>query len=155
MLGPDFGAYVTVWGTMRGFVGTIVRSRVSAGQRALPGTGPFRGEKMRAAVRRVTAFIYLLAAFSAPAQQSSRTPVAPIPPAKELGPATTQTADKAADAVKAPVGIAPMPTAAPVDPKTYDIGAEDILVVKVWREPDLTGAVQVRPDGKITLPLVG
>ena len=48
-----------------------------------------------------------------------------------------------------------MPTAAPVDPKTYVIGPEDILAVRVWREPELSGAVQVRPDGKITLPLVG
>src|SRR5689334_1109125 len=109
---------------MRGFVGTSVRSRVSGGQCAFRGAGPFRGEKMRAAVRRVTAFIYLLAACSALAQQSSRTPTDPIPPARDLGPATTPTADKAADAVKTPVGITPMPTAAPVDPKTYDIGPE-------------------------------
>jgi polysaccharide export outer membrane protein len=45
--------------------------------------------------------------------------------------------------------------AAPVDPKTYVIGAQDTLLVKVWREPDFSGSVVVRPDGKITLPLVG
>lgn len=44
---------------------------------------------------------------------------------------------------------------APVDPKTYKIGAEDIIGVRVWREPDLSGPVMVRPDGKISLPLVG
>jgi polysaccharide export outer membrane protein len=44
---------------------------------------------------------------------------------------------------------------APVDPKTYLIGAEDILQIKVWREADLSGPVGVRPDGKITLPLIG
>jgi polysaccharide biosynthesis/export protein len=44
---------------------------------------------------------------------------------------------------------------APVDPKTYLIGAEDILQVKVWREQDLSGPVGVRPDGKISLPLIG
>lgn len=44
---------------------------------------------------------------------------------------------------------------APVDPKTYKIGAEDIVGIRVWREPDLSGPVMVRPDGKITLPLVG
>jgi polysaccharide export outer membrane protein len=44
---------------------------------------------------------------------------------------------------------------APVDPKTYIIGAEDILMVKVWREPELSGPVGVRPDGKISLPLIG
>ncbi len=38
---------------------------------------------------------------------------------------------------------------------TYIIGAEDILAINVWKEPDLTRAVPVRPDGKITLPLIG
>jgi polysaccharide biosynthesis/export protein len=44
---------------------------------------------------------------------------------------------------------------AAVDPRTYVIGAEDVLSVKVWREPDFTAPYGVRPDGKITLPLVG
>ncbi|MBI4892823.1 MAG: polysaccharide biosynthesis/export family protein [Acidobacteria bacterium] len=46
-------------------------------------------------------------------------------------------------------------TAAPVDPKTYKIGAEDHLNIRVWRENDLSSTVVVRPDGKITLPLAG
>ena len=74
---------------------------------------------------------------------------------RELGPATTPTTERAAEAVRAPVGPTPMPTAAPVDPKTFEIGPEDILLVRVWREPELSSAVEVRPDGKITLPLVG
>lgn len=44
---------------------------------------------------------------------------------------------------------------APVDPKNYVIGAEDILMIRVWREPELSGPVGVRPDGKISLPLLG
>jgi polysaccharide export outer membrane protein len=44
---------------------------------------------------------------------------------------------------------------APVDTKTYVIGPEDVLFVRVWREQDFTGAYPVRPDGKITIPLVG
>ena len=28
-------------------------------------------------------------------------------------------------------------------------------MVRVWREPDLSGPMMVRPDGKITLPLIG
>jgi polysaccharide biosynthesis/export protein len=44
---------------------------------------------------------------------------------------------------------------APVDPNKYIIGAEDILRILVWREPDLSGIYAVRPDGKITMPLVG
>ncbi len=42
-----------------------------------------------------------------------------------------------------------------VDPHTYSIGTGDILFVKVWREMDFTGPYTVRPDGKITIPLVG
>ncbi len=44
---------------------------------------------------------------------------------------------------------------APVDPKTYVIGAEDILKIEVWREPDLSNAALVRLDGKVSLPLLG
>jgi len=44
---------------------------------------------------------------------------------------------------------------APVDPSSYVIGPEDQLRIRVWREPDVSGEVTVRPDGKITLPLIG
>jgi polysaccharide export outer membrane protein len=37
----------------------------------------------------------------------------------------------------------------------YVIGTDDLLFISVWKEPDLTRTVPVRPDGKITLPLVG
>jgi polysaccharide export outer membrane protein len=41
-----------------------------------------------------------------------------------------------------------------VDP-TYIIGADDSIQVDVWKEPNLTRSLPVRPDGMITLPLVG
>lgn len=44
---------------------------------------------------------------------------------------------------------------APVDPKTYVIGAEDVLALRVWKEPEASGVVTVRPDGKVTLALGG
>lgn len=37
----------------------------------------------------------------------------------------------------------------------YKIGPEDVLEIIVWRNADLTKVVQVRPDGKISLPLIG
>lgn len=40
------------------------------------------------------------------------------------------------------------------DGSTYVIGAEDVLAVRVWREPELSGQFPVRPDGKISLQLV-
>ena len=46
-------------------------------------------------------------------------------------------------------------TGAAVDPKSYVIGAEDVLYISVFHEQELTRAVSVRPDGKITMPLIG
>jgi polysaccharide biosynthesis/export protein len=37
----------------------------------------------------------------------------------------------------------------------FVIGADDVLAVNVWKEPDISRAVPVRSDGKISLPLVG
>lgn len=42
-----------------------------------------------------------------------------------------------------------------VDPNKYVIGVEDVLFIKTFHEPDFTLPLVVRPDGKITLPLVG
>jgi polysaccharide export outer membrane protein len=36
----------------------------------------------------------------------------------------------------------------------YKIGLEDVLQIDVWKEPEITRTVPVRPDGKITLPLL-
>lgn len=44
---------------------------------------------------------------------------------------------------------------AAVDSGKYQIGPEDLLYIRVWREPDFTLPVAVRPDGKITVPLIG
>ena len=38
---------------------------------------------------------------------------------------------------------------------TYVIGANDVLAINVWKEPDISRSVPVRSDGKISLPLVG
>ncbi|HKV25966.1 MAG TPA: polysaccharide biosynthesis/export family protein [Candidatus Acidoferrum sp.] len=38
--------------------------------------------------------------------------------------------------------------------KTYHIGIADELMISVWKEPELSNQVVVRPDGKITLPLI-
>lgn len=37
----------------------------------------------------------------------------------------------------------------------YIIGPEDVLDITVWKNTDLSKTVQVRPDGRISLPLIG
>jgi polysaccharide export outer membrane protein len=59
------------------------------------------------------------------------------------------------DGPHAPENIVVDGVGAAVDPNRYLIGPEDVLFIKVWREPDFTLPVAVRPDGKITLPLIG
>jgi polysaccharide export outer membrane protein len=38
---------------------------------------------------------------------------------------------------------------------SFVIGADDVLAINVWKEPDISRSIPVRSDGKITLPLVG
>lgn len=52
-----------------------------------------------------------------------------------------------------PSHVAPPP--ASQVPATYVIGSGDMLYVSVWKEPDLTNTLPVRPDGMISLPLLG
>jgi polysaccharide export outer membrane protein len=49
---------------------------------------------------------------------------------------------------------APEAPAAPAVPAEYVIGADDTLHVTVWKEPDMSATLPVRPDGKISLPLL-
>ena len=37
----------------------------------------------------------------------------------------------------------------------YIIGPEDVLEIAVWRTPELSRQVMVRPDGRVSLPLIG
>jgi polysaccharide export outer membrane protein len=37
----------------------------------------------------------------------------------------------------------------------YVIGLDDLLAINVWKEPEISRSVSVRPDGKISLPLIG
>jgi polysaccharide export outer membrane protein len=53
-----------------------------------------------------------------------------------------------------PNNLPPAPAAATGTDYTYVIGAGDSLNIVVWRNPDLSMSVPVRPDGKMSAPLV-
>jgi polysaccharide export outer membrane protein len=66
--------------------------------------------------------------------------------------------EPAANAATA-AGAGPSPSAAAIDPRpdaasAFQIGPEDILDISVWKNPELSRVVPVRPDGKVSLPLV-
>ena len=50
--------------------------------------------------------------------------------------------------------IAATPGASGVDPG-YRLGAEDVMLISVWKDEQLTREVVVRPDGMFSFPLVG
>jgi len=68
--------------------------------------------------------------------------------AGSAAPSAAQVQDSPAPApVAVPGGIEP--------PADYVIGPEDVLGVLFWRETEMSGDVTVRPDGRISLPLIG
>jgi polysaccharide export outer membrane protein len=46
------------------------------------------------------------------------------------------------------------PLASVNQPSEYKIGPQDVVQIDVWKEPEITRTIPVRPDGKISLPLV-
>jgi polysaccharide export outer membrane protein len=90
-------------------------------------------------------------AVAAPQQQSA------LPPSQPPAAGST-------DASKTPPATAtdPAKIAAPSTPvvgaaadKSYVIGAEDVLTIQVWGDQRLSGSFLVRPDGRISMNLVG
>jgi polysaccharide biosynthesis/export protein len=71
--------------------------------------------------------------------------VAPVARAQdELPEDQAQRAQKPVAPVRVPVEV----------PADYVIGSDDTLHIAVWKEPDLSATLPVRPDGKISLPLL-
>ena len=66
--------------------------------------------------------------------------------AAQQKPASNGTAATPPAGVTIPAGVVP--------PADYVIGPDDVLAVVFWREKEMSTEVTVRPDGKITLPLL-
>jgi len=98
---------------------------------------------VKPAVRLLLTFLIGVVGYIVVAQETTTTP----PPASNTKAVPTTSDTK------------PMPStsvaATGIRPDAYIIGAEDVLSVYVWKEPDMSKSVPVRPDGMISLPLIG
>jgi polysaccharide biosynthesis/export protein len=79
---------------------------------------------------------------------------APAPAADANAPLTVLAAAPAAAPATTPAADVPPAVPAPSVPNDYVIGPGDTIQVFVWRNPELTTTVPVRPDGKVSTPLV-
>ena len=95
-------------------------------------------------IRTVLTSAALALAVSVPvlAQPTAVTQQAPKPAAPSAAPQPAGTP---------PGQIVPAGVAAPAG---YTIGTDDILIIIFWQEKEMSGEVTVRPDGKISLPLL-
>ena len=84
---------------------------------------------------RVMIAVSALASAAAASQQPAPAPQPPV---------TTATAPLAPPVVPAGVEL----------PPGYVIGADDVLAIVFWKDKDMSADVAVRPDGRVTLPLV-
>jgi polysaccharide biosynthesis/export protein len=92
----------------------------------------------------------IAATLAQPAAQTPARPAAPPPTANPAGQRPT------APQTPAPrtTGPSMASTGSPL-PSDYVIGPDDVLNIVFWRDADMTQQVTVRPDGNITLPLIG
>lgn len=68
---------------------------------------------------------------------------------------TKTTSATAADSSAKPAQPESRTNASMIDSKSYVIGENDVLEIDVWKEKEISRTIPVRPDGKISLPLVG
>jgi polysaccharide biosynthesis/export protein len=76
---------------------------------------------------------------------TAKPPATPTPPVAPAPASPAPATPAAATRTDMPTGV---PTA------DYVIGPDDVLNIVVWRDKDISGDVAVRPDGKISLPLL-
>jgi polysaccharide export outer membrane protein len=69
-------------------------------------------------------------------------------------PVSGQVQQPAPQPQSAPAAAAAARPTDPVVPPGYVIGTDDVLSIMYWKDKDMTSDVQVRPDGRIALPLI-
>ncbi len=74
--------------------------------------------------------------------------------AKAPASAPSQSKQLASGDAASPARPAPPAAGKPHD-NSYVIGDDDVLDIDVWKQPEISQSVPVRPDGRISLPLVG
>jgi len=79
-------------------------------------------------------------------------PTAPAPAPAPQKPAAPAAGAPAQPATPTPAEIAAQAGVTP--PSDYVIGPDDVLIIIFWREKDLSSEVTVRPDGRISIPLL-
>jgi len=111
----------------------------------------------RAFASRATLTLVLLVLLGAWAHTASgQNPSSPASPEKPVIPASTAEPPKdVANAAQPAAADTLPPRVAQVRPDSYIIGSDDMLAINVWKEPEMSKAVPVRPDGMISLPLLG
>ncbi len=98
-----------------------------------------------------------------PAIQAPATPAATVPaaappiqaPAQPPNPTPAQNFGVQAAPPAAPQSAGPASAGAADVAPDYILGPEDVISVNVWKEGTLSGTLAIRPDGKVTLPLLG
>ena len=98
-----------------------------------------------------------LALFSLSLSAFAQPPASKPDPAAALNPPSPETLPGSQPAPGLPPdAAAPPPYVMPADIEpNYVLGETDSIVVNVWKEPTLTGGFTIRPDGRISLPLLG
>src|SRR5450759_1924816 len=126
-------------------------------KRIIRPSNPDRGGVMHSQIRvfgsraiLTVVVLVLLGAGAHPAQGQNASPDKPVIPAN-----SAETPKDCANAAQPSAADTLPPRVAQVRPDTYIIGSDDMLAINVWKEPDMSKAVPVRPDGMISLPLLG
>jgi len=138
---------------MRRFGGALLHGKRQEGATFAPASGWHR-DAFRDTNEWAGTMTYLrctlLSIFLLPALAGGHAQQTAVKPAPSSKPSAATPVTRPAAARPAPPSARPS-TVAP----NYIIGADDSLQITVWQEPNLSATMPVRPDGKITLPLVG